>query len=194
MDKSMLNRRESIILTAIDVINELGIQGLSIREVAKRQAIATASIFGHFKSKNDLILAVLDHSTQYDLAVVQAVESGKLNSREAIEQYIDLFYTYYENYPAITSIEQSYDVLRCEPEFSEKIKDILETRWSYIKQMIEKAQADGQITSGIASECISDIIIGSSRFICFRWRIEEYSFPLKERVLNTLKVILDSYK
>jgi AcrR family transcriptional regulator len=58
MDNSLLHRRERIILTAIDIINELGIQGLSIREVAKREAIATSSIFSHFKSKNELILAV----------------------------------------------------------------------------------------------------------------------------------------
>lgn len=193
MEYNLLHRRESLILTAIDVINELGIQGLSIREVAKRQSIATASIFGHFKSKNDLILAVLEHSTQYDLAVVQAIRSQKLNSREAIVHYMDSFYTYYENYPAITAIDQVYDVLRCEPEFSEKIKSILKTRWAYLKQMIEAAQADGQINSNIDSECIADIILGSSRAICLNWRMEGYSFPLKERVLYTLKVILDSF-
>lgn len=192
MDNNMLHRRESIILTAIDVINEHGIQGLSIREVAKRQEIATASIFGHFKSKNDLILAVLEHFTQYDLAVAQANSSWELDSRESIVRYIDSFYTYYENYPAITAIDQSLDVLRCEPEFAEMIKTILKTRWGYLEQMIKRAQADGQISPDIDSECIADTILGSCRVICLKWRIESYSFPLKERVLYTLKVILDS--
>lgn len=193
MGINVLHRRESLILTAIDVINELGIQGLSIREVAKRQGISNSSIFGHFRSKNDLILAVLDHFTQYDSVVIQAIKLEGLKSKEAITYYVDLFVTYYENYPAITSIVQSYEDLRCEPEFTEKVKSIFFGRSDYLNQLVKEAQAVNEIRSDIDSMCIADIIMGSCRVICLKWRMENFGFKLRERVLYAIKAILDTF-
>lgn len=84
------HRRGSLIHTAIEVINERGIQGLSVREVAKRQGISNASIFSHFKSKSELILSVLDHFTQYDSVVIQAIQLRELKSIDAIKYFIDV--------------------------------------------------------------------------------------------------------
>ncbi len=193
MADNILSRKESLILTAIEVINEMGIQGLSIREVAKRQQMSNAAIFNHFKSKGDLINAVLDHYTQYDNALIQAVGLRKDSPKAAIINYMEMFYTYFENYPAITAIAQLYDVLRCEPEFAEKVKAIFSSRRMNIKQMVEEAQAAGQICSDVESGCLADIILGSSSLITLRWRMEDYGFPLKERVLDTVNTILASF-
>lgn len=193
MDKPILHRRESLILTAIDVINEHGIQGLSIREVAKRQGISNTSIFSHFKSKNELVLAVLDHFSQYDSVIKEEVRFRSKQSKESILYCVDLFYTYYESYPAITAIIFALDVLRCEPAFSEKVKSILLSRNNCLKQLVENAQSLNQIRSDISSECIVNIIFGSSREVCLNWRMEDYSFPLKKRVLYTIQVLLSSF-
>lgn len=192
MESVLLHRSESLILTAIDVINELGIQGLSIREVAKRQDISNAAIFSHFKSKNELIFAVLDHFTQYDDVIEQAIHIKGLHSKSAIIYYVDSYYTYYENYPAITAIALSLDGLRCEKVFSEKVKRIIYTRNAFVKQLVEEAQKAGDIRQDIDSECIADMIQGSCRLVCMKWRIEEYAFPLKERILYTVHSILDT--
>lgn len=190
---SIVNRKESLILTAIDVIDELGIQGLSTREVAKRLGMSNAVVFNHFKSKNDLILAVLDHFTQYDFAIMQAIRSKGLKAAEAITYFIDSFVTYYENYPAITAILQLYDGLKYEPELAEKINGTLATRGAYLKQMVEEGQHSGQICSEIEAECLADIILGSFRMICLKWRIADYNFALRERILYMLENLLNSF-
>ena len=193
METTMLRRRDSIILTAIEVINEQGIQGLSVREVAKRQGISNASIYSHFKSKNELILSVLDHYTQYDFAVIQAIQLMKLKSIDAIKYFIECYYTYYENYPQITAIVLAYDGLRCEEELSEKINSILSNRSVSLSQMLEEAQAVNVIRTDIDSECISDVILGSCRELCLKWRVGDHEFPLKDRIMYTLNAILDSF-
>lgn len=193
MGNMLLHRRESLILTAIEIIDELGIQGLSVREVAKRQGISTSSLFGHFKSKNKLIHAVLDHFTQYDDVIMQSIKMKSFYSKQAIIFYIDSFYTYYENYPAITAILMELDTLRCEPDFSGRVKDILFVRSSALVQMIIEGQNAGDIRSDIGAESIADTIMGSCAVICLKWRTEKFIFPLKERVLYTLNSILDSF-
>lgn len=192
METTALHRRECLILTAIEIINERGIQGLSVREVAKRQGFSNASIFSHFKSKSELIISVLDHYTQYDTAVIQAITLRELKSIDAIKYLIESYYTYYENYPQITAIILAYDGLRCEKELSEKIKSILSDRSVSLIKMIEEAKAVNKIRTDIDSACISDIIMGSCREVCQKWRVEDYTFPLKDRIMYTLNAILDS--
>jgi AcrR family transcriptional regulator len=194
MENSALHRKESLILTAIEIINERGIQGLSVREVAKRQGISNASIFSHFKSKNELILCVLEHYTQYDTAVIQTIKLKGLKSIDAIKYFVESYYTYYENYPQITTISLAYDGLRCEEGLAEKIYSILSNRSAALIQMIEEAKTKNELRSEVDSECISDVILGSCREVCQKWRIENYSFPLKDRIMYTLNAILESFK
>lgn len=191
--EALINRRESLVLTAIDIINELGIQGLSTREVAKRQNMSNAAIFSHFKSKNELIEAVLDYYIKYDPAILQAINSNNLNPIQAIIYYIDSFATYYENYPAITSIMQIYDFFQSDPFFSDKVKNIFFSRTEHIRKMAVRAQSEKLLKNNIDASVLSNIIIGTFGHICLEWRMNKYGFPLKQRMLNAINMILEEF-
>ena len=106
MRESILHRKERLIITAIEVIDELGIQGLSTREIARRQDVSEATLFRHYKNKNELLLGVLDHFSKFDNEILQSAKLKNLSAEEAIVYFITSTVEYYENYPAITSIMQ----------------------------------------------------------------------------------------
>lgn len=194
MDSGLLNRKVSIVLATIEVIDQFGIQGLSTREVAKRAGISEPTIFKHFKSKNRLLLAVLDHFSQYDSDIILSVQTKKLKPVEAIIYYINTYATYYENYPAITSLTQIYDVLRCDPNLSEKIKSIFFIRTGFMTELVKKAQMDGEIRPDIDGENLAITIMGLNSECCLNWRMRNYSFSLQERILSSLKMVLEAFK
>jgi AcrR family transcriptional regulator len=193
MEHSLLHRKDLTVLTAIDIINDLGIQGLSTREIAKRQSISEGTLFRHFKNKTEILLSVLDYFSQYDLDIIQSIKLMSLKPIDSITFFIKAFAEYYENYPAITAISQSYEVLVNDQELSSKIKSIFADRYNFIKNTIEEAQKIGQIQTSINSESLADIITGSFSSICLRWRLEGKNFPLKTQTLSTLKMILEAY-
>ena len=122
MVKDILHRRELVIFTAIDVINEYGIQGISTKEIAKRQGIAESTIYKHFKAKKDIILAVLDYYSQFDSDIFVTALDQSNSPIEAILLFTKSYAEYYENYPAITAITQSYDALLTNPNFVDKVQ------------------------------------------------------------------------
>ncbi|AKL96902.1 transcriptional regulator TetR family [Clostridium aceticum] len=189
----LLHRKERIILTTIEVIDEYGIQGFSTREIARRQGVSESTIFKHFSSKNELILAVLNHYSQYDHDIIQSTELKKIKGVEAITYLVGAYATYYENYPAITAITQVYDTLNINPELAGKIKEIFTTRIDAIEKLVCEAQEEGTISSDIDAEKLAITIISSFRTICLKWRMEGYSFSLKEYILSTLKMLLDVF-
>lgn len=194
MGDSLLHRKDRLIITTIEIMEELGIQGLSTREIAKRQGVSEATIFRHYKNKNELIIAVLDYFSQFDNEIFQSTKLKGLNPLGAIQFLISSSVEYYENYPAITSIMQMLDVLRYQPELTDKVKGILYNRFHFIEQLVEEAQIAGEINKNISSESIAYLITGSSREICLRWRIEGMGFSLKETTLSTINVLLNSLK
>lgn len=192
MDNNALHRKERFIITTIEIIDELGIQRLSTREIARRQDVSEATLFRHFKSKNQLLVAVLDYFSKFDNDIFQSTKLKKLMPKEAIIYFINSYTEYYENYPAITSIMQVFDVLRCEPELTDKVKSILRNRTLFIKQLVEDAQKAGEIHPDVDSENVADMISGFCREICLNWRLDDQKFSLRERTLSTLEMVLDA--
>lgn len=186
-----LHRKENVVLTAIEIIDELGIQGLSTREIAKRQGISEGTLFRHFKSKNDIILDVLEYFSKYDADIFQSVKLKEFKPKEAIRFLVDSYITYYENYPAIISLTQIYGVFLSEPDFAAKTKSILSSRKNFLKEVIEEGQQVGEIKGDVESGIIADIIIGTISSLCMTWRLSNRGFALRKKTLAALTVILD---
>jgi len=193
MEVNILHRREAIILTAIEVINEFGIQGLSTREVARRQGISEATIFKYFRTKNELKLAIIDHYSQYDADIMESIELKGLKSVEAILYMINAYAEYYQSYPQITAIMQAYDVLSYDPELANKIKGIFLTRNKFMEGLIAEAQKSGEISKNVECEKLTDTIWGSFCGVCLKWRLGGCDFPLKDYIMETLEMIINAF-
>ena len=189
----LIKRREAIILATIESIDECGVQAVSTKEIAKKQGVSERIIFKHFPTKNDLFIAVLDYFTKYDDAIIQTIENKGLQPIEAIMYFIDSYATYYENYPAITAITQSFDALRCNPRLEGKVICIFESKETFIKIQIERAKEQGIITMEMDAEDLTDVIMGTFMRICLKWRIYNYNFSLRETTLSTVQSILQSF-
>lgn len=188
----MIHRKESLILTTIEVIDQLGIQGFTTKEVAKRQGVSEGTLFRHFSTKNDLLMGVLDYYSKFDEDIIESTQLKGLSPIDAIIYFVKAYAEYYENYPAITSIAQSYDILTCAPNLKERIISIFSKRTNFIKSLIEEAKAQGDILPAVNSEHLAYIINGLRREICLKWRLNKYDFSLKEETLSALKMILSA--
>jgi len=162
--------------------------------VAKRQGISESTIFKHYKSKNELILAVLEYFSQYDQAIIESLGLKEFKPTEAIIYFVEAYVTYYENYPEITAITLSYEGLMHEVELCDDVKRIFAKRVNTIHSLIEDAKRQNEILKEVDTECLVDLIIGLERVVVLRWRFENYKFSLKEHTLTALKMLLDVFK
>lgn len=191
MEPKLLHTKEGLILATIEVISERGLQGLTTKEVAKRQGISESTIFKHYKTKNELLFAVLDYFSQFDQAIMESMKDKKLRPLEAIMYFVDSYVTYYSNYPQITAIIHAYEGFLREPELSNRIKSIFNNRIYNVRLLIEEAKSHNEFKVDLDSEYLASIIIGLERVISLKWRINNYNFSLKDHTLSALKMILD---
>ena len=191
MKKSYMSRKDSIVLSAIEIIDELGINDLSIRELAKRQGVSEPALYRHFKSKQDIILAVVDYYSRFDEMLIKTIEERKLSGKESILFLTKSYMEYYENYHAMTAILYAFEALRYDLDISLKIKEVMDKRYEAINKYVRAGQAEGELSAKLQSEDFADIISGYTRHIVLKWRMENYSYSLKERVFKTLSTLLE---
>jgi AcrR family transcriptional regulator len=190
MNKTYLTRKEQIVLSTIELIDKLGIDGLSIRELAKKENITEGAIYKHFKSKNEIIIETIKYFAHFDINIMNTINKNNLDSRSAIIFLLTSYSEYYENYPEITAVSCSFESLLHEPEIENEILLIDYRKLNFLISIINKGKQSGEFNECINSEDFAGIIIGSFRHLVFKWRVEKHVFPLKQRTLDILDLIL----
>ena len=194
MELDASQRKEYIILHAIDLIDENGIHNISTKEIARRLNISEGLLFKLYPKKSDLILAVLNHFCIYDSDMFYSAMERNENALEAIRFYINSYMIYYENYPAITAVYQAYDTLKGDSKLEQKARDIYFDRIDYFTKMIIKAKDSGLVQETIDAEGVATIISSIIRGICLEWRLSDYRFSLREKAAWATDLVLDSIK
>lgn len=193
MHNNYFKRKDGIILTAIEIIDQLGVQGLTIREIASRQGISEAAIYRHFHNKLEILLETINFFCFYDTLLSGTIKSQNMTAREGIKFLVRSYSQYYENYPAISAVSFTQEAFLLEPEARQKMMDVVNKRSQFINELVIKGQKAGEITTRISSESLVDMIFGSMHFITLRWRAHNYGFPLTEHVLATISGLLEAY-
>jgi AcrR family transcriptional regulator len=90
--------RQRILDNAYDLFSRRGIRAVGIEEVISRSAVAKATLYRHFPSKNDLVLAFLAQREQ--LWTRQLVEAGArergATAEERLLAIFDVFHNWFQ--------------------------------------------------------------------------------------------------
>lgn len=186
-------KKEFVVLTAIDLINEKGINNVSTKVIAKRIGISESLIFKIYPKKYDLFIAVLDFFSLYDKDMFQTALEKYENALEGLQFFVNKYLQYYENYPAITSVYQLLDSQTGFEQIDGRSKEINKNRLDYIKQLAERAQLAGQIDQEIDIDIAADILYSCVKGMCVKWRAEEFKFPLLERTNQVLELLFKAF-
>lgn len=182
-----MNRKEELICSAIRIIDETGYQNFTIRELAKNNNISEAAIYRYFASKTEIINAVLDMYCRFFDSVRQKIETEKMNAVDAAEYYILSIADYYEKYPCMLTISNSFDFLSREKEISQLVMEIVNERFQYLKELFQKGIDQKEFDGSISAGTMADVVIGTMNFVALKWKLDAYSFSLKGKVKLILR-------
>ena len=84
MLKGFPSRRDSIIMAAVDIIDESGIKGLSTKEIAAKQGISESILYKHFKSLDEVLTAVIEYFSQFDVMIINTVLKRDIPVKEKV--------------------------------------------------------------------------------------------------------------
>jgi len=189
----IIKRKEKIILTAIEVLYEAGIRGMTIKEIAKRQNISEPAIYRHFNSKKDIIIEILRRYSKYDDVIKNTVIENGIEGTNAIKYFCRSYAEYYPNYPEITTVMFSFDIFKYDEDLNQQMKKIIDNRYNLLLEFVLRAIEIKQVSLTSDAQVLTDSIFSILWGTTFIWRMQNCSFDIKERILMEVDNIINIY-
>ena len=104
--------RSALLAAALEIIEDTGPQGLTIREVARRAGVSHAAPYRHFADKDELILSVVEQG--FDLLQESMLAEKRAAGPDPVEQFAASGMAYLDfamRYPAYYRVMFSGDLL-----------------------------------------------------------------------------------
>jgi AcrR family transcriptional regulator len=187
-------RQQQIVEHAIKIIDEKGIQGLTIKNISKAIGISEPAIYRHFESKTDIILAVL--TTLKDAAdfFSQLMKHEQGTAADKIGFIFQKMVAMFSENPSLVSVIFAEEIFKNEEVLKTAITDVLNKNEETLEFILKMGQDEGNVRSDIDNKVLALMIMGSLRLMVKRWYMGDFSFELSaevEHLLETIRLLIN---
>ena len=184
-------RQIEIMEAATHRIDKFGIQELTIKNLAADINLSEAALYRHFKSKNEIMLGLLN----YFISEMRGRISKIINKKEfkASDLLIELFESQLKTFvqkPSIVSVIFSESIFHFNKELSTTVSEMMEMMQKQIEGIVKKGQEDGSISKIVGISTLTIIIMGGMRITVLKWKLSGHQSDLVKDGRKVLDGIL----
>lgn len=186
----LTQRQEEIVDKAIRIIDQKGIQGLTIKNLSKDIGVTEGAIYRHFENKREILTSILLHF-QHKLNEFQS--SSQLTGKSTfwkINATLNHFRKLFESNPAIVSVIFAEEIFQNDHELSSKVAELIKENQEVILSLIREGKSNGELRSDLDDQMMVSSILGTFRLIVKMWKMEDFSVSLE----NSLENLMDYLK
>lgn len=177
---TLTKRQEEIVWSAIHLIDEKGIQGLTIKNLATSMEFTEAAVYRHFKSKANILTAIIE---LFKAQTTRIINEKKQSDEKSLGQLKNVFLRYsaiFTKNPAIVSVIFAEEIFQNETSLREKLTEIIEANEQYFSQLIQQGQKAGEIRNDIDPTLAATSLLGSFRLTVKKWRLNGFAYSLQD--------------
>ncbi len=189
MNAILTNRQTQIINASIEIIHLEGIQGFTIKNLSHAIGVTEAAIYRHFKSKNEILCAVLDKFIKKLKKNISEISNVNGSSIKKIETIFIKLSTIFTKKPAYVSVIFAEEIFKNHKSLSIKVGKILKLNNEAFDNIIQNGQNNLEIIDGVCSHDLTLMIMGSFRLNVKNWKMKDFSFDLVKSTEDLFKSI-----
>jgi TetR/AcrR family fatty acid metabolism transcriptional regulator len=185
-------RQLEIIESAGKILTSSGVGGLTIKNLANEMQFSESAIYRHFKSKEDIIVAMLNYLAEGiddRLKFVLKLDSPEENFKAIFNEQFSFFNKNSHFVVAVFSDGMMEQSLR----INEAILKLKTIKMKYLKPILLDGQQKNIFISTISTDDLMHIIMGTFKLQMFKWRIANFEFDIcisgNKMVESLLKLI-----
>lgn len=168
--KDTETRQREIIEATLELLAESGTQNLTTAHIAERVGISEAALYRHFDGKFDIIGSSIKFVGKRMRSEISEISEEK-SPKEKLKRVFFHHLEYIEDHPGNARLLFSDDIHFDDPELRKLLRDIVEGRKSFIREIIEEGQQQGAIKPGMDPEGIALMFIGLIQSRVLLWSL-----------------------
>lgn len=173
-------------------IDKHGIQELTIKNLSADLGLSEAALYRHFKSKNEIMLGILDYfMLEMKDRVAEIAQTPNMEASELLKEIFKSQLKTFAKKPAIVSVIFSEGIFQFNKELMEKVSGMMSMMHAEIEAIVRRGQADGSFRNFAGPSTVTTIIMGSMRMAVMKWKIFGHKTDLIKVGMNVLKGVLN---
>jgi AcrR family transcriptional regulator len=186
-------RQKQIIESSMEIIQQRGIQNLTIKEISKKIGISEQAIYRHFKNKLAILLALIEYFNE-NLKNSFNHNTNEIPPLKKIQQLTKAHMDYLQSNPSTAAIIFSEEIFRNESVLVELVNQSLQKRLGQMSRLIALAIENSEVKSSVVPENMALVFLGSLRLLVKEWQMSDFSFDLVERGEKVITELIDLIK
>ena len=182
-------RQQEIISTALDLINEKGIQGLTIKNLSKRLGITEPAIYRHFENKIQILVALLDLLKKNTSEIFESELNSDEMAVRKIERLFEKHFKSFAEMPSLASVVFSEEIFRNEEKLIGKISEVIEHNNQTLLAILTEGQRNNEIRNDIEAGHLVIFIMGALRLVVKRWQFSGFAFNLEKEGVKLIESV-----
>lgn len=145
-------KKENIRQAAFELLNQFGVQKVSIEEIAKKANVSQVTIYNYFGSKDQLVFDVVKNFTEAIFEDYQKILKQPVPFKEKLERMIE------QEMKVAETINADFimSLLESNPEFKQYYAEFTEKRaMPFFFQFVEEGKKEGYVDPSLSQETIA---------------------------------------
>ena len=181
VNTNTVSRKQQIARAAMEIISEEGLHNLVMVKIAKRVGVTDAAIYKHFRSKNDMLLYMIE---ELEKSMIERFIAYIGHVTDPIDQLYNLLsfqFEFIEENKGIPRIIFSESLQQQNKEIKVKITNLLTNFLQIIKDILKAAKKNGQVHEEIDVDAAASIFVGMIQSSVVFWALSDFSYSLRVR-------------
>ncbi len=183
------DRQTEIMEAALGIINTLGIQGLTIKNISKKVGISEPAIYRHFESKTDILIGILSNFKDMADMLSEIMKNYEATAPEKINFLFSRMLELFTETPSMVSVIFSEEIFKNEEVLKAKIIEIVNLHSQTIEGIISKGQQENNIRTDIDAKNLALIAMGSFRLMVKKWELQNHDYSLQKEGKNLIEIL-----
>jgi len=186
-------RQLEIIEAAGKILTSSGVSGLTIKNLAKEMHFSESAIYRHFKSKEDIIVAMLNY-------LANSIDDRLSNLNSSLDpetKFKAMFqeqFRFFKINPHFVVAVFSDGLMEESKLINESLLKLMNVKMKHLMPIMMEGQQKGVFTNALTTEELMHFIMGAFKLQMFKWRIAHFEFDINRIGDNMLQSILTLIK
>lgn len=186
----MLKRKDKILISAIELLDLEGVNGVTTKNLAKKQQVTEPALYRQYKGKQDILNHIVEEYSSYDMRIINTIKETNLTGIEAIDFYVKRFAELYQNYQELTTVMFSMDLFMYNETTKRQMQDTTKNRLSFLEEVVNNAKEQFVNHCQLEAVEVASLINGVIFSEVFEWRMADRQYDLYDKLTKYITKLL----
>lgn len=183
-------RKEQIVEAALVLVASQGLDRLSMAAVARRVGLVPSGIYRHFRSKDEILAAMLDLIERRLEENVRAATEESADPLGRLRDVLVRHVRFIREGRAIPRIVFADESFVGHPQRKTRVEQILQGYLGKVGEIVRSGQAQGQIRPELDPDTVAMMVLGIVMPAAIRWHLSEGGFDVTRHADRAWQMLL----